>query len=127
MLTRAHRHCRSNRGNIRDNKAPSGLGAADGAFTFEQLAVIFVRCGSLCPYSNRYARPILNLDSGPQSTFPDVLNQGNPRPGEQFTVNLKFGNFFESLRLRPDPVLADAAGEREGRNRVVASAEVVLT
>jgi hypothetical protein len=43
--------------------------------------------------------------------FLDVLNQSNP--GVQLTMNPRFGNFFESLWSRPDPVLADAgvAGE----------------
>jgi hypothetical protein len=42
-----------------------------------------------------------------------VLNEANPGPCVQLTMNLKFGNFFESLWSRPDPVLADAgvAGE----------------
>ncbi len=42
-----------------------------------------------------------------------MLNEGNPGPGVQFTMNPRFGNFFESLWSRPDPVLADAgvAGE----------------
>jgi two-component system cell cycle response regulator len=42
-----------------------------------------------------------------------VLNEGNPGPGVQLTMNPRFGNFFESLWSRPDPVLADAgvAGE----------------
>ena len=43
----------------------------------------------------------------------DVLNEGNPGPGVQLTMNPRFTNFFESLWSRPDPVLADAgvAGE----------------
>jgi diguanylate cyclase (GGDEF)-like protein len=42
-----------------------------------------------------------------------VLNQSNPGAGVQLTMNPRFGNFFESLWSRPDPVLADAgvAGE----------------
>ena len=42
-----------------------------------------------------------------------MLNQSNPGAGVQLTMNPRFGNFFESLWSRPDPVLADAgvAGE----------------